>query len=103
MGERGLMRDADRGTGLTPPPAEPPPEAAPPPTVTRPAQQSGAGQPSAAGELTTFFDPQTGNYGEAGSGDTPPPGWKKLNPVGRQPNPFESYLPGSEPRQFVDP
>jgi hypothetical protein len=55
-----------------------------------------------------FFDPQTGDSYNFGPGEQPPPGWKKLRPVpplslGLPQGSTVSWIPGMEPRLYVDP
>ena len=54
------------------------------------------------------FDPQTGEWYRFGPGQTPPDGWKPLRPVPPRdpwlpPGSTVTYIPGREPRLFVDP
>jgi hypothetical protein len=54
-----------------------------------------------------FFNPETGDSYNFGPDQEPPPGWKKLQPVPPQDprNPYVmiSWIPGKEPRLYVDP
>lgn len=56
----------------------------------------------------TFFDPETGRFYEFGPGQRPPPNWKKLGPIpphtpGLPPGSTVYWVPGREPRLYVDP
>jgi hypothetical protein len=55
-----------------------------------------------------YFDPQTGNSYSFGPGQEPPYGWRELKPVsdplaGFPPGSTVTWLPGRQPRLFVDP
>lgn len=69
--------------------------------------QSKPAMTETAGE---FFDPATGQSYEFKQGQTPPPGWKKLQPLPPHPDidiighgGCVLYQPGREPKLFVDP
>ena len=54
-----------------------------------------------------YFDPQTGNSYNFGPGQEPPDEWMKLKPISDSlpvlPGSTVAWLPGREPRLFVDP
>ena len=59
-------------------------------------------------EADEYFNPQTGDTTYVGAGQTPPAGWKKMQPVpplnaGLPPGTTISWIPGQEPRLYVDP
>lgn len=57
-----------------------------------------------------YFNPETGEYYVFQTGQTPPPGWKKLEPIPFHPDwdiiskgGCTLYEPGKEPKLYVDP